>query len=148
MPSFVRSKIQKINNSEYTLEEIPEVILSIDENDQDLVNIRKELIEVARNYQVKQYPIERKEWLDTMGDLLWEQDYEVYISGPANNTATFIHWSYVNNANKKKDYESSRDIFYKLRFDKVNFKWTEYGEYTQYTLESKADSFIEGLDQE
>ncbi len=141
----IQSKIRQINNGRIPILDIPNTIQEFPDTP-ELSTYRNQLIQAARNHQIKTLPTLRKDYAERIGKELWENDYEIYTKGNGHSTIVFVHWSFASNSNIKTTHELFRDKISELRFDRAEYKWSEYGEYTFYNMESKADSYIEGID--
>lgn len=92
-----------------------------------------------KSTQIAFFPRLRKLFAQESKKRLWEENIEVSHSG---RTISFTGYIYANNKNIKESYEAISELLRKLRFSKVNFKWSKYGEFTYYTIDSPADAVI------
>lgn len=141
----IQSKIRQINNGRIPILDIPKTIQEFPDTP-ELSTYRNQLIQAARNHQIKTFPILRKDYAERIGKELWENDYDIYTKGGGNSTIVFVHWSFASNSSIKTTQELFRDKIDELRFDRAEYKWSEYGEYTYYDMKAEADSYIEGVD--
>ena len=114
--------------------------------DSEIQNLARQLQTLAENFQAKEFPQKRAAYAKELRNKLWEDDYEIKISGTAKDVLTIIHWSFAANKPKQEFQTLFRDKFYDLRFSKVRYMWYDGSEYSQYTLESLLDRKIKGLD--
>lgn len=115
--------------------------------DPEIQNLSDQLQKLAENFQAKEFPEKRVAYAEELGDKLWEDDYEIKISGTAKDILTVIHWSFANNRVKKDFHNLLREKFYELRFSQIRYRWYDgSSEYTYYNLETLLDRKIEGLD--
>lgn len=90
--------------------------------------------------QKKHYPVMRKAYATIMKNKLWEEDIDVTFGG---KIITLTGGYFAANANIKKTQEDLVDIFTKLRFSQVNYKWMKYAdEFTYYKLETQPDASL------
>jgi hypothetical protein len=109
-------------------------------DDQQIAKKIQSLKSSISKMQVKIFPKLRKAFADNAKRKLWEEDIKVQFSG---TSISFIGHIYASNKNIKDFYETMSDVLNKLRFKRVNFKWTEYAEYTYYTISSSNDNVVE-----
>lgn len=114
--------------------------------DPELQNLSRQLQTLAENFQAKEFPQKRAAYAKELRNKLWEDDYEVKISGTAKDVLTIIHWSFAANKPKQEFQTLFRYKFYDLRFSKVRYMWYDGSEYSQYTIESLLDRKIKGLE--
>lgn len=99
----------------------------------------KKLYNKLRSTQISVFPKLRKAFADKSRQLLWEENVKVQHS---NKTITYIGYMYADNKTIKESYEAVASALKKLRFNRVNFKWIEHGEYTYYSFDSPADGEV------
>ena len=97
---------------------------------------KSKLISTQKNI----FPRMRKAFAESSKNNLWEHNVNVKYSG---TTISFIGYLYASNKNIKESYEAIADLLAKLRFKRINFKWSESAEYTYYTISSLNDGDIE-----
>lgn len=114
-------------------------------NNDEIMSLLKQFENTLKTKQVALFPNLRKNYGDISRKLLWESDVDVKVFGTANNTIEFVGYVFATNKNISDSYSKIRDMIYKLRFDKVNFRWYEGGDGTQYTVESLKDNEFELL---
>lgn len=111
-------------------------------SDPSVVSLGEELESKVSELQIKEFPLMRKAYADFVANILWEHDIEVRVVGNANGTIEFIGGYFAANKNIKDTHLLFVDLLKALRFDRANYKWSEYADYTYYTLESSKDSEI------
>jgi hypothetical protein len=113
-------------------------LLKIDDN-QELAKKIQNLKSSISKMQIKVFPKLRKAFAENAKHKLWEEDINVQFQG---TTISFTGYIYASNKNIKDSYNAISDILEKLRFKRANFKWSEYGEYTYYTIQSPKDNEV------
>lgn len=139
----IQETIKKVNNSEYTIGEIPNLILAIPTYNPEVVPYRNQLIESSRRFQMRRFPQARKEHSQKLSNELWADNIEVHTKGTANSTIVLKSHIFVNNKNIQNTHIMIKDILQDdFRYDRVEYKWSTYGDYTYFNLDSPKDSFI------
>lgn len=91
--------------------------------------------------KTRDFPVFRKEYVRILGKNLWRENVEVEISGPKNNTITFIGGLFASNANIEDAQKEVHKTLTTLRFKKSRYKWIKSAsEFTSYTIKSKNDN--------
>lgn len=140
--------IPLIRDGKKSIGQISNIVSAFSADNKFIAQDRSELINVARAYQRKQFPILRKEYADKQADELWKNDYEVTTKGAGYTTIVFEHWSFASNGSIDRFNNQIYGTLKDLRFDRVEYRWTKYSSYTYYDLNSPSDDFIEGVDEE
>lgn len=110
-----------------------------DKEIQDLGNkLKLKLIQV----QIKQFPLLRKTYGKLLKNELWENDIDVEVLGSDFGTLDFTGASFAINKNIKETHAAMQDVLRLLRFDRVNYRWSKYTEYTYFDLNSPRDSEV------
>lgn len=102
----------------------------------ELTSLRQKLVSTQKTA----FPRMRKIFADNLKQKLWVDDIKVSQSG---TTITFTGYQFATNRNIKEGYEAISDLLRRLRFKRANFRWSEYGEYTYYTIETPSDQEIQ-----
>lgn len=144
----IEELIRQINNNEYKIADIPYLIIQIPEDNPDLLTYRDRLIQAGRNFQSRKFPELRQSQAEALSDALWVDNYEVYTYGPGNSTIVFKNVIFANNRNIQDFQSIYSEILKEFRYDRVEYKWSTYGDYSYFDLDSKADTFINGIDEE
>jgi len=92
-----------------------------------------------KSHQKKVFPILRKKYILYAKELLWQND--VNVNG-TNTTINFIGYYFASNRNIQDTYDILYSMLKQLRFKRANFKFSEYGEYTFYKINSVSDENI------
>lgn len=108
----------------------------------EVQDLAKQLEQGLISLQIREFPKMRKAYGEIAGKELWRHDVEVKVFGTANGTIEFVGYHFSLNANIEDTHKELKDMLTQLRFDRANYKFSEYGEYTYYTLKSKKDSEI------
>lgn len=111
-------------------------------NNIEIQNLGKELEPKLQKLQAREFPKMRKKYKELAEKELWINDIDVNIKGNSNNIIEFLHYSFVTNKNIAETHKIMKDILKKLRFDRVNYKWSEYSEYSYFELESPLDNDV------
>jgi len=111
-------------------------------SDTEIKNLGKTLKEKVILVQVEEFPLMRKAYADIMKAAMWEYDMDVKISGNLNTALTLTSYTFATNKNIKTIHDGIADLLNKLRFVRVNYKWSEYSEYTYLDLPSPKDNEI------
>jgi hypothetical protein len=107
---------------------------SVNPENQRFVN---QLERVLANKQVREFPKLRRKWTSDLDDEIWEEDGKAYTYGPRDGKLTIILGEFSMNEYVGKAHRSLKGKLKELRFERVNYKWTEnFGEYTYYDLEN------------
>lgn len=102
--------------------------------------LKKKWTNALKSVQIRNFPKARKYYIQTTKNEMWDLDVNVYGSG---TTITFVSYMFATNSNIDLAYQSVKSALQDLRFKRVNFKWSEYGEYTYYTISSLSDGTVE-----
>lgn len=106
-----------------------------------IMDLTKKLKPHVIDFQVKYYPIIKKEYAEEMNKKMWEFDVKVKYSGKGNKELTYIGGMFAANKNIKEAYDRMFNDVVKLRFSKVNFKWIpSASEWEYYTVTSLKDN--------
>lgn len=106
----------------------------VDSISNKVMNLRKKLISL----QVKEFPKMRDRYRKYAKTALWEDD--IKVKG-YKTTIEFIGGIFAANKNKKEFYSKLENIFFKLRFKKIIFKWYDGdSEYTYYSPSTPNDA--------
>lgn len=108
----------------------------------EVQDLAKQLEQGLINLQIREFPKMRKAYGEIASKELWRNDVDVKVSGTANGTIEFVGYHFSLNANIEDTHKELREMLTQLRFDRANYKFSEYGKYTYYTLSSKKDSEI------
>jgi hypothetical protein len=99
-----------------------------------------ELRKVLSRVQKQDFPILRKNYARWTKEKVWEQNMKVELEGSNNTTLTLIWGDFADHATIKKMQTELVDVFEKLRFKRVNYKWIPHDDdYTYYDIDSKKD---------
>jgi len=110
---------------------------------QELNNLSEQLTQSVKQFQIKEFPVMRKEYGKLMNNVLWEHNIEVKVLGSYNSTIELIGGYFADNANIKEMQQEIQEMLTQLRFDRVNYKWYKYAsEYQYYKLDSTADNIV------
>ncbi len=75
------------------------------------------------------------------GELLWEYDTYVTVSGDGNRVINFTAGAFASNANIKTAQEQLAETLSQLRFREVRYRWyMQADEYTYYKLDTSSDA--------
>lgn len=124
------------------IEEYRNITLKGERSEVDsIINLTKKLKPHVIDFQVKHYPIIRKEYAEEMNKKMWEFDVEVKYSGKGNKELTYIGGMFAANKNIKEAYDRMYSDVMKMRFSKVNFKWIPSAdEWDYYSVSSLKDN--------
>jgi len=136
---FPRTEVKDILEEVTTFKDVFFVIDAYDSIFIDSIRIKTQsLKKKLLAIQKKEFPLMRKDYGIFAASLLWENDIEVRQNG---TSITFIGGIFSSNKNIKDFYSELEDMFFKLRFKRINFKWSEGAEkYTYYTPSTPKDS--------
>ena len=109
----------------------------------EIQKLGKELAKQLKLAQAYEYPHLRKKYSEFASNKLWEEDIEVKASGSGYRDLTFIGAAFAANKNKQEWQETFSDVFYKLRFKRIFYKWYSYDDGVFYELDSESDSDID-----
>ncbi len=108
-------------------------------NNKEIQTLVAQLETTVKNKQIDLFPNLRKNYGKIVGNSLWENNIDVTTYGTGNSTIEFTGYIFASNKNISDSYKEMVDMLKLLRFDRANFKFTDYGEYTYYTIESLKD---------
>jgi hypothetical protein len=100
--------------------------------------VAQKLFDKITNLQTKSFPKLRKAYADECRTMLWRNNIEVEYDG--NKTITFTGGFFASNANIEDTYLKLKNALELLRFKRVNFRFTEYHDFTYYNIKSLKDS--------
>lgn len=92
--------------------------------------------------QQKVLPDLRKALRKRAGELLWEHDISVSVSGERNTTITFVSSMFASNAAIKQVQEQLNDVLTQLRFKRSRYQWYKGSESWNYKLDTPKDSEV------
>lgn len=91
-------------------------------------------------FQGRVLPGLRQAFAKNAGQLLWEHDAYVRISGNANKVINISAGMFASNANIKAAHEQVHEILTQLRFNEVRYRWyKEADEFTYFKLDTPSD---------
>lgn len=113
-----------------------------DYNNPEIKKLTDELENEVAQLQTREFPLLRKAYGEILKKSLWEDDIDVLVYGTDSNNINFISVIFAANKNIAKIHAAQVDILKKLRFNRVNYKWADYGDYTYYDLDSPKDNKV------
>jgi hypothetical protein len=109
----------------------------------EVVALANKLEQEVSALQVREFPLIRKNYADTVAKTMWENNVEVDSLGSTHKTIQFTGGVFANNANKAEAQRTLSEILHAFRFTQANYKWYEYDtEYTYYEIDSLPDSEV------
>ena len=112
------------------------------EGSEEIRSLSRDLSQKLSTLQTREFPLLRKAWGDILKAIVWENDVDVKVLGSGNSTLDLTGYYFASNGNIKKIQETISDMLTALRFSRVNYKWTDYGEYTYFDLQNPADGEV------
>lgn len=103
------------------------------------------LIESARaklrSMKTTVYPLLRKGFEKFAGEMLWVEDYKIFVSGNRSEQVLLVHHGFVLNRNIKKGVETLSNTLGDFRFQRACFSSSQstYAERTCYSLNNPSD---------
>lgn len=111
-------------------------------SDSELQSMAKQLKQKVSQLQVKEFPLMRKNYADVMAKLVWEENIDVKALGGAYDTLDLEGGIFIDNKSIAKIQGTIKESVELFRFSRVNYKWSQYAEYTYYDIDSPADSEV------
>lgn len=108
----------------------------------DVQRLSRNMEQKVRSIQLREFPKMRKAYGVLVDELLWEQNIDVKVFGSSNGTLELVGAIFASNKNIKDVQVMISDIAKMLRFDRINYRWYAYSDYTYYTIESLPDSEV------
>lgn len=114
-----------------------EILADLD-NDKFNTKVAKKLV---RNLKIKEFPLLRADYVNTIREQYWENDIKIRLLGKRKDIIEFIGGTYASNRNIKKTQEAFHDAAIRYRFKKANYKWySGADEYTYFNIDSDLDT--------
>ena len=101
----------------------------------------KKLQSALIRVQTRIFPQMRKSYIKISRNMMWKNDIDVYGSD-GNGTINLVGGYFASNSHISESQKEISDMLKQLRFKRVNYKFSEYGEYTYYDLKTNKDSFV------
>jgi hypothetical protein len=94
-------------------------------------------------HQKKWFPFLRKKYIKLCKSTLWHNDIDVYASGVGNTVINLEGYYFASNSGISNTHSTLSDMLKQLRFRRANYKFSEYGEYTYYDINSVNDAAVQ-----
>lgn len=109
----------------------------------DAKKARAELRNAIAMKQRSLFPVLRNAYAKITGQAMWDQDIDVRVGGPGNQTVTWTGGLFAARANIASAEETAAPILSKLRFTHSRYEWARgVGETYIYPLGSPADAAV------
>lgn len=90
--------------------------------------------------QIREFPLMRKKYAETMAEKMWEHDMNVRVYGVGNKTIELVAAVFAANTNIKQIHQTISSGLEELRFTQANYKWySGDDEYTYFEMEVPKD---------
>lgn len=111
----------------------------INSDDAELAQKGRQLQSILKSVQQKSFPIFRSKYADYIDTLMRENNIDAKASGGYKDTLDLVWLWFANNKNIAQVHEEIIDVLILLRFERVNYKRSEYSEYQYFDVDSLSD---------
>jgi hypothetical protein len=146
--TLIKDDIELIRNEKVLITNLPSKVKRrielTPDSDQELKSLKSELIQAAKDYQSKKYPIDRKNYANFLSESLGS-DYSVYVSGKNNSRLVIDNDAFFNEENINLFKSIYEPTFIKARYDIIEYTSKEFGTSNEHQLNTPDDTFLEGV---
>ena len=108
-------------------------------DDEELQQLEKEYVELARAYQRDAFPKLRKAMASALNDVMWEHDIEVAAFGGRNKKMKLTGGIFASNRGIKMAQEGLQDTPRMLRFNETRYEWYKGSDYQYFSYDDAID---------